>query len=311
MIVTVGENIIDLVRNPDGLFAAVPGGSPYNLAIAAARLGAPAGYAMPISNDFFGDQLAATLEANGVAYLPTARPARPTGLAFVDIGADGQPSYAFYREQAADVAIAAAELPALGAEVDVVEVGGAPALGNKECGPVLCEWLLNLDEAVPLALDPNVRPALVDDKQSFLERCDAICARALVCRLSDEDAEYMYGSLAPDAVLDLLLGKGVALAVITLGAKGAMLATAEARTRVEIPDRGLPVQDTIAAGDCFFAALLASLRADGRLNAGALRGLDAAGLGSLGDFCVAAAQINCSRTGCNPPTRGEVEELLR
>lgn len=310
MIVTVGENVIDLVRNPDGLFAAVPGGSPYNLAIAAARLGAPAGYAMPISTDFFGDQLVATLEANGVAYLPPVRPARPSGLAFVDIGTDGQPSYAFYRERAADVAIAAAELPALGADVAVVEAGGAPALGNRECGPILCEWLLNLDEAVPLALDPNVRPALVDDKQGFLERCDAICARALICRLSDEDAEYMYGSLAPDAVLDLLLGKGVGLAAITLGAQGALLATADARTRVEIPDRGLPVKDTIAAGDCFFAALLARLLVDDRLDSESLQGMDAAGLKSLGDFCVAAAQINCSRTGCNPPTRREIEELL-
>ena len=58
MILVGGENLMDMIQvdnqNDIALFEAVPGGSPYNLAIAAGRQGASVGYVTPISEDSNG-----------------------------------------------------------------------------------------------------------------------------------------------------------------------------------------------------------------------------------------------------------------
>ena len=63
MLFVGGENLIDLVQldQQDGLplYQAIPGGSPFNLAIAAGRQGLQTGYLTPISTDKSGDLLAA------------------------------------------------------------------------------------------------------------------------------------------------------------------------------------------------------------------------------------------------------------
>ena len=55
MILVGGENLMDMIQtghqNHNALFEAVPGGSPYNLAMAVGRQGANVGYITPISED--------------------------------------------------------------------------------------------------------------------------------------------------------------------------------------------------------------------------------------------------------------------
>lgn len=69
MLFVGGENLIDLVQldQQDGLplYQAIPGGSPFNLAIAAGRQGLQTGYLTPISTDKSGDLLAARLDQAG------------------------------------------------------------------------------------------------------------------------------------------------------------------------------------------------------------------------------------------------------
>ena len=58
MIVSLGESLIDRIHPLGGGQAeARIGGSPYNVAIALARLGVPAGYICPLSTDAYGDRL--------------------------------------------------------------------------------------------------------------------------------------------------------------------------------------------------------------------------------------------------------------
>jgi fructokinase len=61
MILVSGEALIDLipVADEDGRYDAVRGGSPYNVAIGLARLGAPAAFVSRISADANGEGLAA------------------------------------------------------------------------------------------------------------------------------------------------------------------------------------------------------------------------------------------------------------
>ena len=309
MIVTAGENVVDMIGKQGGAYQSVPGGSPLNIALALGRLDVECGYAMPISSDKLGDDLLSALEREGVRYLPPVRPDRPTGLALVFVAEEGQPSYSFYREGAADIGIQPGELPELASGVAHLQVGGSPSLGHDHCGDMVTEWALGLDPSISMSLDPNVRPALVVDKGRFLERCDRLMGRCSICRLSDEDARYMYGGAEPDEVADIVLAKGVALAVVTLGAKGALLATASERVRVGQAKPGR-IKDTVAAGDCFLAAMLSWMHERDCLRADRTSSLPASALEEVGNYAAAGAAINCSRDGCDPPTRKDIEDLL-
>ena len=96
----LGEALMDCMAQPDGSLRPLMGGSPFNLARAAALRGADVGFLNPLSTDLFGQQMQAQLEADGVKLLlPSSH--RPTSLAVVQIS-QGQPSYGFYREGIAD-----------------------------------------------------------------------------------------------------------------------------------------------------------------------------------------------------------------
>ena len=104
----LGEALMDCVAQPDGSLRPLMGGSPFNLARAAALRGASVAYLNPLSTDLFGQQMQAQLTQDGVQ-LPGGHSPRPTSLAVVQIH-DGQPSYGFYREGIADRDYTAAQV---------------------------------------------------------------------------------------------------------------------------------------------------------------------------------------------------------
>jgi fructokinase len=70
------------------------------------------------------------------------------------------------------------------------------------------------------------------------------------------------------------------------------------------------VIDTVGAGDCFLAGLVASLQRAGALSGAALASLDNATLQQALRCAIATASLNVMREGCNPPTTLEVAQFL-
>ena len=149
---------------------------------------------------------------------------------------------------------------------------------------------------------------------AFLEPAESLAvverlsALATVVKVSDEDALWLFGRLTPDEVVDRLLAIGATLAIVTLGADGAVLATA--RNRACVPGRRVTVADTIGAGDSFMSAVIQKLFAllSSGVDAAALAdgsALGASVLADIGEFAVSCAAITVSRTGSNPPTMAE------
>ena len=102
MFVVGGESLIDLVQEPpgsDGLLhmTAHQGGSPYNCAIALAKLGNRTGFLCPISKDGLGTYLLAPLLSAGVVPLLPERVFAPTTLAVVTLNEKMEAQYEFYR----------------------------------------------------------------------------------------------------------------------------------------------------------------------------------------------------------------------
>jgi fructokinase len=316
MFVVAGESLIDLVSEPRGPGGVVrmqahQGGSPYNCAIALARLGVATGFLCPISTDGFGDYLIEPLEAAGVARLIDRRSAAPTTLAVVTLNQRGQAQYQFYRQGTADHDFTHATLLAgLPDGIEVFQVGGF-------C-PILPEdaeaWLAVAGEATRrgalISMDPNLRPSLVDDFAAYRSRLEQFFDAAHLIKLSDEDLALLDAETSVEnQARALLMRPNCRLVVVTLGEAGSVAFTrgATARAAAFVPPE---FGDTVGAGDTLMAGVLAALSDLGALSPERLDALSDAELGAMLAFAAAAAGLNCAHRGCHPPSRAEVETAL-
>src|SRR5690606_10505128 len=98
MFVVGGESLIDLVpvsAAPGAEREALPGGSPFNCAIALGKVGARTGLLWPITGEEYGALLLAPLGGAGVVVLLRVRVAAPTTKAIVSFDEKMQASYVF------------------------------------------------------------------------------------------------------------------------------------------------------------------------------------------------------------------------
>jgi fructokinase len=306
MIVVAGEALVDLIEE-DGVLRSHMGGGPFNTAVALGRLGVPVGFLGRLSNDRFGQLLAARFAESGVDDSYTMVSAAPTPLALVHDTADGDHTFSFYLAGTAYADLTVADLPELAADVVAVSAG---TLGLATDPPrAAIEALLQREsQRCLIVIDPNIRPAVMGDVDAYRRRFEYWAGFAHVIKLSDADAEWLYPGERPETVVDALLGRGVRLAVLTLGADGALAKTAAGRVEVESPT--VEVVDTVGAGDAFGAGLLRWLWANDRLNVEAVGRIDRGALADGLAFAAAVGALQCARSGATPPTLAEVEAFL-
>lgn len=315
MFVVAGESLIDLVSRPrsDGPLemSAHEGGSPYNCAIALAKLGQSAGFLCPISKDTFGDLLMGPLERAGVVPLVKERSDCNTTLAVVTRNAKGLPAYAFYRQGTAERDISRDKLlAALPEWIDLFQIGGFLPIEPEDA-----EIWLDIVQSVAqrgavLSIDPNVRPSLISDFAGYKQRLSAFLDLAHIVKVSDEDLTALDASLSIEAHAQNLLARPhVELVVATMGEDGSRAFTtkAEASAPIHRPEK---FGDTVGAGDSLMAGILTALAQRDALQPGKIGALDAPALTDILTFGAVTAGLNCGHIGCNPPTRAEVEAVL-
>lgn len=292
-----GEALMDVIRTPAGGERAMPGGSPFNTARALGRLGVPVGFLGRLSEDRFGRELTGLLAADGVSLALTSTGPERTTLAVAEIDAGGVARYRFEVEGTSAPQLTGAALPP-GATTVVV---GSLGLVLEPMASTLIDLVGRQHGGRVVVLDPNVRPGLVADDE-YRGRLHRVIAESTVVKASRDDLAWIYPGLDHEAAAARLLGEGVRLVAITLGAEGAFAATGD--VRVAVPALPVQVADTIGAGDAFGAALLAWLHDRGRLELD-LR-VEPAELREALAYACRAAAITCSRAGANPPTRAEL-----
>jgi fructokinase len=309
-VVVAGESLVDLVPDGEGGHRALPGGSPFNVAVGLGRLGVPTGLLGPISVDEHGTLLAARLADAGVRILPAARTARPTTLATVTLDDAGHASYTFSLDGTSatgmgpdDVAAAVAEEPGTASAALHVSLG-AVTLASPGTGALLAELLADAASRPLVSLDPNVRPAVMRDMDA--ERAAIARAVAVVdlVKVSDDDLRTLHPDRDPLAVAGGWARSGPAMVIVTRGGDGATAVRAEgALTVATLP---VDVVDTVGAGDAFTSGLLAALDDRGLLDREALRRADATTLREVLAFAAQVAAVTCTRRGADPPRREEL-----
>jgi fructokinase len=312
MVTCIGESLIDFVpegslENSSGLpiWKPVAGGSPFNCAIAAARLAAEVQFMGTVSTDMFGDHIMERLRSENVDVSLVKRVDLPSTLAFVKREANGAASYAFFAENGADRAftldMAPPRLPAGG----LLQFGSISLVADP-AGRSILKLVSRERNRRVVAFDPNIRPKVVTDEAAYRARLDEALEASSIFKTSDEDLEYMYPDRQPEKAVDLAMQKGVRIVIVTHGEKGTETYFDGRRTATE----AVPVQvaDTIGAGDSFHAAVLVWLNERGVTEPEHLDFLTIQDIREALLFATKVAAITCSRTGADPPRRHELPE---
>ena len=306
VIVTVGEALIDLIEE-DGVLRPLPGGGPFNSAVALGRLEVPVAFLGRLSHDRFGSLLEARLADSGVDGRYLLHGPAPTTLSVVQRTEDGGHEFEFYLEGTSYADLALSDVLELGPEVLALCAGTLALATDPPAGAI--EALLQRESHRRLiVIDPNVRPAVFGDRDDYRRRFERWAGFAHVIKLSDADAQWLYPDVPAEAVLDRILARGVRLVVLTRGADGALAKTAVAQAEVASPS--VAVVDTVGAGDAFIAGLLRWLWSNGRLDADAVGALVSDELEDALRLAAAVGALQCSRAGATPPTLAELNVFL-
>jgi fructokinase len=294
----VGEVLIDLI--PDGAhYTSVVGGGPANTAKALAKLGVKTHFIDGISSDEYGQMAKAELLSASVLLDYAQYSNKPTCTAKVTLSSSGSASYEFVIQDTATFDFSDRWLPDpqslkpwllhIGTLATVIEPGAS----------VLFEWVQSVAHVAPIVFDPNIRPAVLGDRDEYVKKVEKWVAISSAVKVSDEDLNWLYPGKAIVEIAKKWLAVGVQLVVVTLGDKG--ITAYRKSEEISIDAVKVDVADTVGAGDTVGAVLVEAIVDNG------LDRLTGEVLKTMLNRAAKAAAITVSRTGANPPSKEEID----
>ena len=288
-IVAMGEPMVEFnaVRSdaPDTYVRGF-GGDTSNMAIAAARLGAPTAYVSRVGDDAFGRALLRLwadegVDTRGVATDATA----PTGVYFVTHGPAGH-EFSYLRSGSAASKMDAATLP-----LDVIRgarllhvSGISQAISAMACDAVFAAIEAAKQAGARISFDPNLRLKLWS-----LPRARAvIAATAAQCDWflpSLDDVRTLSGQSDSRAIVDWCHRLGAPVVVLKCGREGVIVS--DGRRIESLRGHAVDTVDATGAGDCFDGAFAARTVAGDDLVSAARYANAAAALATTGFGAVA------------------------
>ena len=294
----VGEVLIDLISDADQ-YLAVVGGGPANTAKAAAKLGVKTYFIEGISNDEYGQMAKAELLSANVLLDYAQYSNKPTCTAKVTLSSSGSASYEFVIEGTATFDFSDQWLPNpqslkpsllhIGTLATVIEPGAS----------VLFDWAQSVANVAPIVFDPNIRPAVLGNRDEYVKKVEKWVAISSAVKVSDEDLNWLYPGEAINEIANRGLEVGVELVVVTLGDKG--ITANRKNEQISVDAVKVVVADTVGAGDTVGAVLVEAIVKNG------LDKLSGEVLKTMLNRAVKAAAITVSRTGANPPSKEEID----
>lgn len=248
-VVVIGDALVDEV---DG--ASIVGGAALNVAVGLARLGVPAQLIAMIGDDEAGRLVRQHCAAHGIELLATDA---PHGTAIARAERVGDTMRYEFNEAGTSRFVELAGLEFLLESAPLVVVSCLALEHPAQIGPLLA--LSNSRER--LLIDPNARPGYLQvagARERFAAGLDALAARALLVKVSDEDTELVYGEDAGETA-SRWLGAGTGAVAVTRGPDGAIITTAAGEASAAVPVLAASIVDTIGAGDSVLASLAASV----------------------------------------------------
>lgn len=305
-IVAVGRVSVDLYGVEAGAgfsneqtFSKSVGGSPSNVAVAAAKLGNHSVLLTKVGADPLGQYIINKLDSWGVDTKYVS--AEPNGLTPVVLAAldpPEDPKLIFHRQpNAPDTTISADSVPLeLITESAVFWMSGC-ALANGETSRSSFEWLSKRNRKKHTVIDLDYRPSFWPSIEAAGLAARKAIANCTVVVGNRTECEMAIGLTEPDAIADKFLEDGVELAIVKLGADGVMLATASERIRIA-PCK-IKLVCGLGSGDAFGGAL-----SHGLINNWSIQ--------QIGEFANAAGAYVATKLTCADamPTEPELRNFI-
>lgn len=306
-VLTIGRCGVDIYPLQQGVgledvetFGKFLGGSPTNVAVAAARYGHGSAVITGVGNDPFGRFVRTEMRRLGVADdFVVIRPAYNTPVTFCELfPPDRFPLY-FYREPSApDLEMTIQDMPMeaiAGASIFWVSATGL----SKEPSRAAHHAALDARGRRPFTIiDLDYREMFWDSRQAAHREVSAALPKVTVAIGNRQECEVAVGQSDPDRAADALLEAGIELAIVKQGREGTL---AKTRTeRVEMPATLVETRNGLGAGDAFGGAvchgLLSGWPLDKTIFAASTAG------------AIVSSRLECSTA---MPTRAELLDLMR
>jgi fructokinase len=292
-----GEVLIDLI--PDGIERkAVVGGGPANTAKALAKLGIANQFIDGISTDKYGQMALKQLHKAGVLLDFVKFSDKPTCIAIVSLNSQGGATYEFVIEGTATFDFSHSWLPDASIRKPSLLHIGTLVTAIEPAASILFEWTRKVAEVAPVVFDPNIRPAVMDNRIEYVKQVERWVGISSAVKVSDDDIHWLYPGEDLDVVTKRWLAMGPELVVVTFGDKG--LTGYRKNEKISVDAKRVVVADTVGAGDTVGAILVEAIIEDG------LDKLVKDRLASMLDRAAKAAAITVSRTGALPPGKDEI-----
>ncbi len=293
-----GEVLIDLIPDADQHLAVV-GGGPANTAKALANLGVKTYFIDGISTDKYGQMAKAELLSANVLLDYAQFQNKPTCTAKVTLSKSGRASYEFIIEDTATFDFSDQCLPDPQSLKPLILHIGTLATVIEPGASVLFDWARRVAQVAPIVFDPNIRPAVLGNRDDYVKKVEKWVAISSAVKVSDEDLSWLYPGKVIDEIVNEWLEVGVELVVVTLGDKG--ITAYRKNEQISVDAVKVVVADTVGAGDTVGAILVEAITKDGLSSLSGIR------LEIMLKRATKAAAITVSRSGANPPTLKEIE----
>jgi 5-dehydro-2-deoxygluconokinase len=291
-LMTVGRISVDLFAEQINTSFSQPqtfhksiGGSPTNVAVAAAKLGHSSAIVTKVGVDPLGEYVVNKLKSFGVNtdFVKVAESGlTPVVLASQDPPED--PKIIFHRQPSApDTQLQVADLDTnslLSAKIFWVS---ACALSQAPTSESIFKWLELRGRASQTIIDLDYRPSFWKDETSARSAAQRAIANCTIAIGNITECDVALGINDPHKAAKDLLDRGVALAIVKMGGDGVMLAN---KDEIQVI-KPMPIKLVcgLGAGDAFGGALVHGL-------------LSGWGLQEIGDFANAAGAYLASELMC-------------
>lgn len=262
-VITMGRSGVDIYPLQAGVgleavetFGKFLGGSPTNVAVAAARMGHSAAVITGVGDDPFGRFVCQEMRRLGVSdeYVITTDSYK-TPVTFCEIfPPDTFPLY-FYREPSApDLQIREEDLPCEAIKQARMFSLSGTGLSDEPSRSAHWAALRARKESTGWTIaDLDYRPMFWDCEETATEQIGSMLEYVNVAVGNKEECRIAVGETEPDRAADALLERGVTLAIVKQGPKGTLAKTRE--QRIEVPVTHVDTLNGLGAGDAFGGAL--------------------------------------------------------
>lgn len=306
-ILIIGEALVEVMRTdidqpldqPGPFVGPYPSGAPFIFAVQAARLGMNPAAIGSVGADAFGDCLLNQLEADGVITDGVQRLAdQTTGVAFVAYNADGSRDFVFSLGAGGHITDDMLK-PALFTGLRCFHMMGS-TLSISDAVLSVCHKALEIaiNAGALISFDPNLRPELLPPDAARAAFAPFIAAADIFLPTEAELLQLSGADTVDDAVADLLAERPDRRLVVTRGAEGCSVFTADGR--MDVAAYAVDEVDPTGAGDCFDAGFIC----------GILEGMPIREAARLGNACGALA-VSAKGPMSGAKSRAAVEHFMR